>query len=71
MDNQNNTLNLDIDRTHEIETLIYSCSNIGGLLRKLMSAKEIHLANKLVKQGVLYKGTSDDRQGSVCYFKQS
>jgi len=37
----------------------------GSLLRNMMDKEEIKLANKMVKEGILYKGTSDDRQGSV------
>lgn len=59
---------INTDWTPEVRSLICSCSDKGGLLRKLMSTSEIHQANKLVKLGVLYKGTSDDRQGTVCYF---
>lgn len=39
-----------------------------GILRKLMSKEEIHIANILVKEGLMIKGISDDKQHSVCYF---
>lgn len=67
MNNQNRTTHVNTDWTPDVRALICSCSDAGGLLRKLMSSYEIHLANKLVKQGVLHKGTSDDKQGTVCY----
>ena len=34
-----------------------------------MSSDEISLANKLVKQDLLKKGVTDDKQKSVCYYK--
>ena len=43
-------------------TLLDSIDLEYGLVRKLMSKEEIKLANILVKKGILYKGTSDDKQ---------
>lgn len=40
-----------------------------GILRKMMSTDEIRIAERLVKEGLLYKGTSDDKQRTVVYFK--
>lgn len=42
-----------------------------GILRKFMSVDEIKLANKLVKQGLLDKGVSDEIKGSVTYYIDS
>jgi len=42
--------------------------NEFGILRKLMSEEEIKIANILVKEGLMHKGISDDKQHSVCYF---
>ena len=39
-----------------------------GILRKMMSKEEIKIANILVKEGLMHKGRSDDKQHSVCYF---
>lgn len=43
----------------------------NGMLRKLMSPDELKLANKLVKQGLLDKGISDEIKGSVTYYIDS
>ena len=40
----------------------------SGILRKFMSTDEIKAANQLVKDGMLIKGKSDDRQKSVMYY---
>ena len=41
----------------------------GGILRKMMSKDEIKSANQLVKEGLLQKGISDDKQRSVNFHK--
>jgi len=51
----------------EIKNSLLSLDEFG-ILRKLMSTEEIHIANILVKEGLLVKGISDDKQRSVCYF---
>ena len=40
----------------------------NGILRKLMSSDEIKAANILVKQGLIVKGVSDDKQKSVMFY---
>jgi len=40
-------------------------------LRKFMSSEEIKMANKLVKKGLIEKGTSDDKKSSVIYYIDS
>lgn len=50
----------------EVNKLKRDCRD--GLVRKLMSKDEITLANKMVKEGVLYKGTTPDKYQSVVYF---
>jgi hypothetical protein len=40
-----------------------------GLVRKLMGSDEIKAANALVKMGLVSKGNTDDKQGSVHYMK--
>lgn len=52
------------------EKLLESLKKAGqyGILRKFMDKEEIQLANELVKEGKVIKGTSDDKQKSVCYF---
>lgn len=59
---------INTDWTPEVKALLNECSADGGMLRKLMNRNEIKLANKLAKQGVLFKGTSEDKQKSVCFF---
>jgi len=39
-----------------------------SVLRKMMSSEEIKMANKLVKKGLIEKGTSDDKKSSVIYY---
>lgn len=39
-----------------------------GILRKMMSSDEIKVANILVRQGLIYKGISDDKQKTVMYY---
>lgn len=62
--------NVNKDWTPEVKTLIVDCSVDGGVLRKFMSSNEIKLANKLVELDALHKGTSDDKQKSVCFFTE-
>ena len=50
------------------QDLLDEAAQDGGLLRKLMDTNERKLANQLVKRGLLDKGTSDDKQGTVCFF---
>jgi len=52
----------------EIIEKLLSYTGEGPLLRKLMSSEEIKTANKLVKEGKLLKGRSDDKQKTVCYY---
>ena len=55
----------------DIILYLLSAATTGSpLLRKLMSKKEIEIANKLVKEGKLIKGKSDDKQRSVCYYSK-
>jgi hypothetical protein len=42
-----------------------------SVLRKMMSSEEIKMANKLVKKGLIEKGTSDDKKSSVIYYIDS
>ena len=42
-----------------------------SVLRKMMSSEEIKMANKLVKKGLMEKGTSDDKKSSVIYYIDS
>jgi len=42
--------------------------NQCGILRKLMSKDEIKIANILVKDGLMFKGKSDDKQHTVIYY---
>jgi mRNA-degrading endonuclease RelE of RelBE toxin-antitoxin system len=41
------------------------------VLRKLMSSEEIKIVNKLVKKGMMEKGTSDDGKSNVIYYVDS
>lgn len=41
----------------------------SGVLRKMLDASEIKQAEKLVKEGVLIKGRSDDKQKSIVYYR--
>jgi len=59
--NENNT-------EQEIIDDLLSVSPKFGVLRKLLSPEEIKVANQLVKQGKMEKGTSDDKQKTICYF---
>jgi len=43
-------------------------TNESPLLRKLMSKDEIKVANKMVKDGKLIKGRSDDKQNTLVYY---
>jgi hypothetical protein len=40
-------------------------------LRKLMTSEEIKMVNKLVKKGLMEKGTSDEKKSSVIYYVDS
>ena len=53
MNNPNRIAHVNTDWTPSVRALICSCSDAGGLLRKLMSTSEIHLANKLIKQRLM------------------
>ncbi len=50
----------------EIEDYLLNLTN--PILRKLMSTEEIKAANRLVKEGKLQKGISDDKQHSVQFY---
>jgi len=52
----------------EIIDDLLSVSSKFGILRKMMSPLEIKIANQLVKQGKMYKGVSDDKQRTVCFY---
>tara|TARA_R110000796_G_scaffold1673_2_gene6928 strand:+ start:7534 stop:7704 length:171 start_codon:yes stop_codon:yes gene_type:complete len=54
-----------MDSTIE-DLLEYTSTN--PLLRKLMSSEEIKVVNKLVKEGKMFKGISDDKQKSITYY---
>lgn len=41
------------------------------VLRKLMKSEEIKTSNKLVKKGLMEKGTSDDKKSNVVYYVDS
>lgn len=42
-----------------------------GILRKFLSSNNIKFANKLVKKGLLTKGTTPDKHSSVMYYLDS
>lgn len=41
------------------------------VLRKFMTSEEIKISNKLVKKGLMEKGTSDDKKSNVVYYVDS
>lgn len=41
------------------------------VLRKFMKSEEIKISNKLVKKGLMGKGTSDDKKSNVVYYVDS
>ncbi len=41
------------------------------VLRKFMKSEEIKTSNKLVKKGLMEKGTSDDKKSNVVYYVDS
>lgn len=57
-----------MERTKEEQELLDQLEH-GPILRKFMDKAEIKAANKLAKDGVICKGTSDDKQGSVQFSK--
>ena len=52
----------------EIEKSFLVHTSEVPLLRKLMNKDEIKIANKLVKEGYMQKGISNDKQKSVIYY---
>jgi hypothetical protein len=42
-----------------------------SVLRKFMKSEEIKTSNKLVKKGLMEKGTSDDKKSNVVYYVDS
>jgi hypothetical protein len=42
-----------------------------SVLRKFMKSEEIKTSNKLVKKGLMGKGTSDDKKSNVVYYVDS
>jgi hypothetical protein len=52
---------------NEIEQKLLKHNGSNPILRKLLSSDEIKIANKLLKQGKMQKGISDDRSGLVIY----
>ena len=60
---------IKIDKTEkDVEIFLLSITNESPLIRKLMSKVEIKVANRLVKEGKLVKGISDDKQRTICYY---
>lgn len=53
--------------TAEEKALYDEIHSQGGVVRKLLGSDEIRLANSMVKRGLISKGTSDDKQKSVCF----
>jgi hypothetical protein len=51
---------------NNIEEDLLDCPH--PILRKLLSSEEIKVANRLVKEGKLMKGISDDKQKSRTYY---
>jgi hypothetical protein len=51
-----------------IEETLLKYTHKFPILRKLMSPKEIKIANKLVKDGKLIKGRSDDKQSTMTFY---
>lgn len=51
-----------------LENRLLTYTSEFPLIRKLMSKEEIKAANKLVKNGKMKKGKSDDKQKSVVYY---
>lgn len=41
------------------------------VLRKFMKSEEIKTSNKLVKKGLMEKGTSDNKKSNVVYYVDS
>tara|TARA_R110000772_G_scaffold243578_1_gene356500 strand:- start:14 stop:463 length:450 start_codon:yes stop_codon:yes gene_type:complete len=50
------------------ETEHYLLNISEPILRKLMTEEEIKVANRLVKEGLMGKGISEDRQKTVTYY---
>jgi hypothetical protein len=42
-----------------------------SVLRKFMKSEDIKTSNKLVKKGLMEKGTSDDKKSNVVYYVDS
>ena len=43
-------------------------SSSSGIYRKFMTADEIRICNKLVKDGMLYKGKPDEKNATIAFF---
>ena len=56
--------------TDEQNTLLIEVRQRGdcGILRKELDSSEISVMTSLVKLDLVRKGTSDDKQASVCFF---
>ena len=57
----------DID-IKEAEEYLLSISPEFPVLRKMLTSVEIKVANRLVKEGKLIKGTSDDKKKNVIFY---
>ena len=51
-----------------MEDYLLKHTSEAPLLRKLMSKDEIKMANRLVKEGKMIKGRSEDKQNTVVYY---
>lgn len=40
----------------------------SGIYRKFMTTDEIKICNKLVKDGILYKGKPDEKNATIAFF---
>ena len=60
---------IEQEKIDKIKTeLLNDPAIFNGILRKLMSKDEIIAANQLVKDEILIKGISDDKQKNVMYY---
>jgi len=52
----------------DIEKYLLSISPESPILRKFLTKEEIKIVNKLVKDGKLSKGVSDDKHRNVIFY---
>lgn len=59
-----------MEKQYDIEELLLlkTCKEAGNLIENSLTVKESKLVKRLVSMGALFKGTTNGRKRTPCYF---